>query len=283
MTGTLIFALEPLGPFKFESEPYTLAMAPIEIPESERKLIAWWKCDHMEGGKIDDSSDNNFSGTLVGNPKCTAGKTGEALEFDGVDDYVDCGNDAKFDITGQITLSAWVKTNDACKDKHVPYLIKGENTYGLKHHENNNIEFFIYNDTWYPVRFPVDSSFNGVWHHLAGTYDGTQLKLYVDGELKSTSDHFGPIGVSQSNVNIGRNSDMADRLYSGAIDDVRIYNYALSENDVAAIYAGKKLPTVVASGQQEPGRGGNWIPVLVIVVITAMVVALATRKKKVTT
>ena len=199
------------------------------------KLVGWWKFDETEGRNAGDSSTNNNVGTLVGNPQWqpSAGKIGGALVLDGFDDYVDCGNDSSLDITKQITVAAWVKMNDAGNSQFQPYITKGDYTYGLKHHSRNVIEFDIYDDGfWQVAHFPVDSSFNDVWHHVAGTYDGNKLKLYVDGKLEVTTAYAGSIASGTYNLNIGSNSEARGRFYNGAIDDLRVYNYALSEKEI---------------------------------------------------
>ena len=169
---------------------------------------------------------------IVGTPVYVAGITGMALSLDGVDDHVNCGNDTKFNITEQITLSAWVNTNDSGNGQHNPFVGKGDQSYAIKHASNNSMEFFIYDSTWQTLQSPVDDSFNGVWHHVAGTFDGNQLRLYVDGSLADSLDYTGAIATSTYPVNIGRNSQNTDRLYEGAIDEVRIYNRALSEGEI---------------------------------------------------
>jgi beta-galactosidase len=172
----------------------------------------------------------------MGSPRwISAGQIGGALALDGMEDYVNCGVDASLDIADVITLSAWVKTNDAGDGQHNPYLAKGDTSYAIKGHANNSVEFFIYDGDWFVAQWPYDSSFNGVWHHVAGTYDGIQLKLYIDGALRSVSDYIGYIASNQYAVNIGRNSEADDgtRFYEGAIDDVRIYTRALSSAEIA--------------------------------------------------
>ncbi len=199
------------------------------------KLAGWWKFDEAEGRNAGDSSTNNNVGRLVGNPRWQplTGIAGGALVFDGVNDYVDCGNDSSLDITEQITVATWVKMNEAGNSQFQPYITKGDYTYGLKHHSRNVIEFVIYDDGfWQVAHFPVDSSFNDVWHHLAGTYDGNKLKLYVDGKLEVTTAYAGSIASSAYNLNIARNSEASGRFYNGAIDDLRVYNYALSEKEI---------------------------------------------------
>ena len=161
-----------------------------------------------------------------------ASRDGTCIALDGVDDYVDCGAAVNFDMTEQITLAAWVNTNDTDNGQHNPYITKGDQTYGLKHANNNSMEFFIYEGGWHTLQFSVDDSFNGVWHHVAGTFDGTQLKLFIDGGLVGTLDYSGSIATGTYPVNLGRNSQNTDRLYEGVLDEVRIYNRALPEGEV---------------------------------------------------
>ena len=179
-----------------------------------------------------DGSGNGLNGTIMGNPAFVGGIAGMALSFDGVNDYVDCGNNAAFDITEQITLSAWVNPNDAGSGQHKPYVGKGDNAYAIKHANSNTIEFFIYDGGWYVAQVKVDDSFNGEWHHVAGTYDGSELKTYVDGILGATAAHVGLIEVQTHNLTIGTNSQESGRFYDGAIDEVNIYNRALSNAEI---------------------------------------------------
>ncbi len=181
---------------------------------------------------VQDGSGNGLNGAIMGNPFFVEGIAGMALTFDGVNDYVNLGNSAAFDITEQITLSAWVNTNDTANGQHNPYVGKGDHAYAIKHASSNSIEFFIYNAGWRVAQVSVDSSFNGEWHHVAGTYDGSELKTYVDGILGATVAHVGLIDVQIHNLTIGNNSEESGRFYDGAIDEVNIYNRALSKGEI---------------------------------------------------
>ena len=200
-------------------------------------------------GNASDSSGNNLHGTAHGGPTYVEGVFGRALDLDGVNDYVDCGNSPVLDITGQITLAAWVRTNDSGNGEHNPYITKGDQSFALKH-GFNGMQFFIYDGGYRAVHFPVDSSFNSVWHHVAGTYDGSAVKLYIDGTLEASLAHTGSIASSSYGVNIGRNAELSGRLYEGAIDDVRIYNHALSEQDIQLLVE----PPVDVNGFTYQGR-----------------------------
>lgn len=122
-------------------------------------------------------------------------------------------------------------------------------------------------DTWYPASFG-DLQAN-TWYHLVATYDGADFKAYKDGVL--ITDNSEPSGepVSEATtLKLGRHSRYPDH-FAGIIDDVRIYNYALSQVDIAALYAGKEL-----------GKSGKLPIVLVIAVIGISVAGLAIYKIK---
>lgn len=200
------------------------------VTPPEAVLVGHWKLDN----NAQDSSVNGNNGTLAGNATfATAGRIGAALTLDGIDDYVNCGNGAALNITDAVTLSAWIKPDDAANSEHNPFVAKGDTSYALKHNTTNTIEFFIYDGAWYAVNSEaLTTDFGGTWHHVAGTYDGVQLKLYVDGVLVGSNLHTGDIDSVTYDVNIGRDSQNTDRFYDGQIDDVRIYHGALPKSEV---------------------------------------------------
>ncbi|MEN6575146.1 MAG: LamG-like jellyroll fold domain-containing protein [Phycisphaerales bacterium] len=200
------------------------------VTPSEAVLVGHWKLD----SNAQDSSGNGNNGALTGNPTfATAGRIGTALILDGIDDYVNCGNGATLNITDAVTLSAWIKPDDAANSEHNPFVAKGDTSYALKHNTTNTIEFFIYDGAWYAVNSEtLTTDFSGAWHHVAGTYDGVQLKLFVDGVLVGSNLHTGDIDSVTYDVNIGRDSQNTDRFYDGQIDDVRIYHGALPKSEI---------------------------------------------------
>jgi len=181
---------------------------------------------------VQDGSGNGLDGVVVGNPFFVEGAVGKAIAFDGINDSVFLGDNPAFDITEQITISAWVKPNDAGDGQHNPYVSKGDHTYALKHASNNSIEFFIYDGGWYTANVSVDATFNDEWHHVLGTYDGLEVKTYVDGLLGATTAHTGTIAVQAHNLTIAVNSEETSRYYYGSVDEVKIYNRALSRGEV---------------------------------------------------
>jgi len=212
----------------YRSLPVERQPMPEPVDPGNANLVASYSFEN----NVQDGSGKGLNGTIRGNPAFVEGIAGMALSFDGVNDYVDLGNNAAFDITEQITLSAWVNTNDTGNGQHNPYVGKGDQTYAIKHASSNTIEFFIFDAGWHTANVRVDSSFNGEWHHVLGTYDGSELKTYVDGVLGATVAHQGSIEVQTHNLTIAMNSQETDRFYDGVIDEVKIYNRALSSSEI---------------------------------------------------
>ena len=218
-------------PTTIKGDVWTFTTLP-DIPIADPDLVGWWKLDEGAGTTVVDWSGHGNHGTFVGEPSWADGIDGGAVVFDGKNDYINCGNNAVLDITDQITLSVWVKTNDSGNGQHNMWLGKGDHAYAIKHQTGNNIEFFIYDGDWYTAQYAVDDSFNGLWHHVAGTYDGTALRVYLDGELVVTEPRVGSIEARPDVVAIGNNSEASGRFYEGAIDDARIYNRALTADEI---------------------------------------------------
>jgi parallel beta-helix repeat protein len=212
---------------------------PAGTADADPNLVAWWRLDEGAGTTAHDASGHANNGIVYGGPQWVAGRIGSALHFNGVDDGVDCPNSPSLDVTGPITLAAWVKTEDSGDGKTHEYIVKGHRAYALRHQQDNVIEFMIFDGlSFCNARCRVNSSFNGVWHHLAGVYDGGRLALYIDGQLQVPSNHVdsahvGSIASSVVHVGIGCNMDDPSLHFTGAIDDARIYSRALTDAEVA--------------------------------------------------
>ncbi|TDD78968.1 DUF4981 domain-containing protein [Actinomadura rubrisoli] len=186
-----------------------------------------------------DTSGNEILSWLQGLPKTVDGHRGKALYFSGLDDFVEVYRDRRFDLTGRaVTLDSWVRpvrpwTGD------FTIVGKGDRSYALKMANENTLEFFVHSGTWRTVRAPVPANWYDTWHRVTGTYDGTALRLYVDGREAASVPFTGAIDRSSSDVNVARNSDtMQDnykgRMAHGTIDDVRVYGRALTPTELGA-------------------------------------------------
>jgi hypothetical protein len=200
------------------------------------KLIGWWKFDETEGNSASDSYSSDNVGTLVGDPKWqpTGGKVGGALEFDGDGDYVKLSKESDFDLTNQITVAAWIKAKKFDKERQA-IVTKGGSAWRLHRNLNTNSIRFNITYGYQPSAIGNVNVNDGQWHNLVGTYDGSKLCLYVDGRLDNSVETSKSIGTNDKPVYIGGHSEQVERCWNGLIDDVRIYDYALSQNEIAAL------------------------------------------------
>lgn len=201
-------------------------------------LVGWWKFDESEGTTAADSSGNGNNGVLVGNPQWqpSGGKSGGALKFDGDGDYVKIINERPFDTTSQITVAAWVNIASV-NAEWTAIVTKGDSAWRLSTESSNPVFHFAVNSsTWLNAQKRVES---GQWHHVAGVYDGKQMRIYIDGRMDASKPWDGGIEINNQPVYIGENAEQPGRFWHGLIDDVRVYNYALSESDIAGLVAGK--------------------------------------------
>ncbi|MGW4214880.1 glycoside hydrolase family 2 TIM barrel-domain containing protein [Lentzea sp. NPDC004789] len=187
-----------------------------------------------------DTSGNDITALLSGAPKLVDGHRGKALSLSGLDDFVEVYRDRELDITGTaLTLDAWVKPGRWTGQ--FPIIAKGDHQWTLKMKNETTLEFFIHSGTWRAVQAKVPADFYGNWHRVSGTYDGTAVRLYIDGAEAGSLPFTGAIDYSAADVNIGRDFEMSwtdpsnvGRLASGDVDDVRIYDRALSADELKA-------------------------------------------------
>ena len=295
LTGTVVLNLEPLGPFKYVSKPYVLSLTPVIIPEIERKLVAWWKFDEAEGSNIIDSSGNEFTGTLVGNPQWqpAAGKTGGALAFDGDGDFIECGHDEGLNITGAVTIAAWIKLSKSTEDQKIA---------GNQDDISGGYKLSIFSNK---AEFEVRDSGNilrnnrfvaggtvlqpDVWYHIVGTYSqGESIKTYVNAKLDRVQETLNILAPSSGTFKIGREPFSDLYWFNGLMDDLQIYSYPLSDTEVATLYAGQTLPTMTAKAEilaasgDKPETNNYWMLVLGVLAIAVVAIGLTLRKRKTT-
>jgi regulation of enolase protein 1 (concanavalin A-like superfamily) len=208
------------------------------VPVTDPALVGWWKLDDGQGKIVFDWSTRGNHGLYMGDPDWTIGELDGALGFTGYE-YVECGNAASLNVTTALTLATWIRTNDAADGQNNPYVAKGNSSYALRQNTGNNIEFSVAaGGSLRTAALPISAGFNGLWHHVAGTYDGSNLKLYVDGQLSATTPSTGAIGTNAFGVNFARDAEQTWCWYNGALDDVRIYSRALTQAEIQAIMRG---------------------------------------------
>jgi cytochrome c peroxidase len=195
-------------------------------------LVAAYSFDAGEAPGADDSAKENH-GTIAGAAWQPAGRFGGALSFDGVDDMMSALSSASLALTNRFTLEAWVKpsvTGGAVFAKEnasgLDYALYAGNTQALPAAlaRVGTAEKSVAG----PAALPA-----GQWSHLAATYDGTNLRLYVNSVLVRTTAMSGTLSTSALPLRIG-GSTVRGELFRGLVDEVRIYNRALTAAQIAA-------------------------------------------------
>lgn len=196
-------------------------------------LMAYWKLDRSTGPTTPDSSRNQNTATIFGASPAT-GLIDGCLSLDGINDYLDCGNNPSLHPTNHLTIECFVLQR-AVSASVTEILRKGPlETYALSFDTpaSNNLRFRVRDTTpanHFTPTFPITP---GIFHHVAGVYDGTNGYLFVDGDLKSTTP-WGPFTFAPStNLIIGRDDPLAGRYFNGLIDHVKLCDQALTPAEI---------------------------------------------------
>ena len=173
-----------------------------------------------------------------------------SLSFDGTDDYVVLDNSSSFSFDGDLSVSVWVKADDF--DNNVAAVVDmhdGDNGYSIAKKTVVNQLSFVVGDGSDKVEVTTGTLSTGVWYHIVGTNDGTDSKIYVNGNLANSVAQ-GPVDASSSDLYIGKNfSGNETSFWDGNIDEVAVWNHSLSASEVAEIYnLGQGLDVSVGSG-----------------------------------
>ena len=234
-----------------------------DIQVADPSLLAHWTLDEGAGTNVLDWSGHGHHGTLAGDATWTDGYDLTAVQFDGSGDSVDFGTPADLHLSSTYTYTAWFKPGkDIRGDSGPQYLLcigsRSDLVFGVEDAVGVNGDLMLhYYDTqpgFHAVGVGQTSWNADEWHMVAGTKNATGHKIYLDGELKNSD-----FNVNDDNHNLGRIISLGARAwtghqyFNGAIDDVRIYNKALTEDEIRQVMQGNAL----VAGDPEPARGAS--------------------------
>jgi PKD repeat protein len=198
-----------------------------------------WLMDEGSGTTIVDSSGLGNTGTLTGSPLWTAGWNGLGLHLNGTSDYATVPNAPSLDIQGPITLAAWVKPERVATQYVIKKALLGtSNGYELSLASTGKV-FFRLNQATSLNTYRIDSTtsypVNGTtWMHIAATYDGTTMRLYINGVQQAAIAGPAAIGSNGQRLGIGAQPDGVSP-FQGTLDEVRIWARALSATEIQAL------------------------------------------------
>jgi hypothetical protein len=198
-------------------------------------LVAAYNFDEGSGSSVTDRSGSGNTGSIAGATWSTAGKNGGALSFNGTNALVTIPSAPSLDLTGSLTLEAWID----------PSASGGAWRTVVFKERPGGMLYSLYANT--DANSPVGQVFLNsaeqnaggptvplnTWTHLAATYDGSALRLYVNGTLAGTLNVSGTLTKSTDPLRIGGNTIWGE-YFRGLIDDVRVYNRALSQSEISS-------------------------------------------------
>ena len=222
--------------------PKTVAVT-LTVASAASNLVGAWGFDEASGATANDASGRGNAGTISG-PTRAAGKSGGALSFDGVNDWVTIPDANVLDVTTGMTIEAWVR----------PTAVGSLWRTVLFKEQPSSLIYALYagDGAGRPAADVFTTADRGVsgtaitalnaWTHLASTYDGTTLRLYVNGVQAATRAVTGSIKASTGVLRIGGNGTWGDEWFAGLIDEVRLYNRALSAAEIQTDMAAPVTP-----------------------------------------
>ena len=198
-------------------------------------LVAAYGFEEASGATTADATGGGHTGTISGATRTTSGRNGRALSFDGVNDMVTVADAAALDLTTGMTLEAWVYPTAGGSQWRTGVIKEapGDLAYSLYVRDGNGRPA-----TWVTTSGNQNATGNtalptNAWSHVASTYDGSQLRLFVGGTQVASRLLTGALLTSNGPLRMGGNTVWNEWL-AGRMDDVRIYNRALSASEIQA-------------------------------------------------
>ncbi|HBE04439.1 MAG TPA: hypothetical protein DC049_18465 [Spirochaetia bacterium] len=197
--------------------------------------ICTWELNEGKGGIVNDSSENNYTGTIIGKSVWTNGRRGSALYFDG-NSYIDSGN---ISLSGTNTIEAWIFPEEWIDGSYQGIITKIPRTspypgWALYFAGYNNCMQIMFNMSGKQKRIETEPPRPKEWHHITVTIDSRKMSLFIDGCLVDIRDIQGTLSTNTCNLLIGALYGSGDDIggFRGIIDEVKIYNKVLSHSEI---------------------------------------------------
>ncbi|MDO8522948.1 MAG: LamG domain-containing protein, partial [bacterium] len=225
-------------------------------------LVGFWSFDGKDISNLTalDRSGQGNNGTLTNGPVRTIGKLGQALDFDGSNDYVNVGDHSSLDLGDVLTYSLWVKRDRSSFSTYEVLMSKGAGTFVLVFTVDNTVSANKHSSG--EIAESNQAISDGAWHHIVAAKNGSAFfKIYIDGIDRTGSVTDKTLTNGDSSLRLGTESPVAGNYFDGSIDDVRIYNRALSADEIKRLYrigATLHVNTQINNDSLARGLVGYW-------------------------
>jgi hypothetical protein len=228
----------------------TLSQNDVAIEYNGGAPVAYWKFDEGQGGSAYDYSGSAANGVLTNMDPANdwvSGKLNGAIDLDGVNDYIRVDNDARIDkITEDVSISVWVKPA-ATQNQYATIFSNhstgtGDGGFTIEQNSTNTNQFYFgwisAGNVFHCGTTNTVTLVANQWNHLVFSKTGSTVRGYVDGKLQRTCVG-GSATISPNTLlklNIGSWAENNTRQFSGQLDEVKIFNYGLTESDIKREY-----------------------------------------------
>ncbi|MBI4034178.1 MAG: prepilin-type N-terminal cleavage/methylation domain-containing protein [Candidatus Brennerbacteria bacterium] len=212
----------------------------------DKGLVGYWHFDEATSTKAYDASGLANTGTLTNGPIWATApncKAGNCLSFDGTDDYVSVAHNSVFNLPKEITLSAWIKLDSVTSEVAREIIIKGDSSvhpipFDLRVRTDGSVEFDQSQGGSFQTQIIGTTVLSaGQWYHIVATNDNSNAKVYINGVLEGTdSSPATDVTTDGEAIGIGARGENVANYFDGHIDEVRIYNRALSATEISNLY-----------------------------------------------
>ena len=231
-----------------ETRIYNRALSPDEVQKLYDYApgpVGYWKLDESTGTVANDSSGNNNTGTLTNGPTWTQGKVGGGVNLDGTNDYIAIPDSNSLDTTSGVTLAGWVKFNGLAEYQNIiakrgadgspsNYFLRTGGS--LSGGDTNQIQFGYHNGGYYIVATTTANLVTNQWYYVSATHDDSGEKIFINGTIYATVWKWGSSSAAlladTEMLAFGKAGNYSGEYANVAIDDVRIYNYARTQEQI---------------------------------------------------
>lgn len=217
-----------------------LMFSGVTLADLNTGLVAYWNFNDCTATDI---SGNGHNGTIHGNLQCVTGIQENAFNFNGSDSYIEVSDSPKLSMTSAFSISSWVYTTGDFGDWTIvgkDYSYQNQLIYPSK------VENSVFSSAWTQVNTTKKVLNSNKWNYVTITFDGLYQKTYVNGNLVLKKTLNSNINDSDTSLYIGSWGGWTE-FFSGKIDDIRIYNRALSATEVQSLYYQFNPPIIKGS------------------------------------
>lgn len=221
------------GSYQLDAGYVAQLQSSLQLTVQPGGMLLYYGLDEASGAFVRDSSINANNGNAVSTPSWTGGRVGGGVSLNGSSQYV-TGPDV--DSSTNITISAWVNPTASQTSSIISKHSSTSDNQGRLSLASNTPSFTITTGGTQRTATAGSALPSSSWSHIVGTYDGSNVRLYVNGVQAGTSAGTGAIATNALAWTIGRDANASSNYFNGVIDEVKVLNRALTLNEVDAEY-----------------------------------------------